>query len=242
MNEMIFTQTANAGLSVTVNNTRIWIDALPGISDAGYSTVSDQLWAQMIGEDTVKNPDLLVFTHCHPDHYSEDLVKKALSQYPGVPLVMPEMHFGQQTLLTGRQVRSSFKGLSLTFLHLPHEGAQYRDVPHYALLIRSGRQVILAAGDTETASEPLGQYLTENGIRVDTAVLPFPWMTLRRGRAFIEDVLQPSHLLINHIPFPEDDKNGYLEAVRRARPLTAHYPDVRFMTRPLQTETVPLLP
>ena len=238
MNDITFTLSANAGLSVTVKNTRIWIDALPGRSIAGYSTLSAQQWEQVFSSEDFINPDLIFFTHCHPDHYSQELAERVRNQYPSVPLVMPEKHFPDQYLLTGKVIRAPFKDVALTFLSLPHEAARYRNVPQYALLIDTGRVTILAAGDTETASDALRDYLTERQLRPDVAVLPFPWITLKRGRAYIEEILRPSHLLINHIPFPEDDRNRYRDAIRHALPEMSRQADLRLMTRPLQKEII----
>lgn len=51
---------------------------------------------------------------------------------------------------------------------------------------------------------------------VDLAVLPFPWVTLPKGRAFVEEVIRPRRLLVHHLPLPEDDLYGYRPATEAA--------------------------
>ena len=48
------------------------------------------------------------------------------------------------------------------------------------------------------------------------AVMPFPWVTLPKGRAFVEEVIRPRHLLVHHLPLPEDDLYGYRPATEAA--------------------------
>lgn len=222
---------SNAGIALELNGHSIWIDALHTNQAAGFSTVSPALWAQV--QALLPPPELIFFTHCHSDHYSRQLTAQALGLWPAAKLILPQQDFAGQLLLSGREVRLSAGGLTLRFLRLPHEGGM--DIQHYGLLLSSGGLHILISGDCETASPVLSQCL--EGIPIDLAVLNFPWLTLRRGRRYLEDVLRPQHLFLYHLPFPEDDVNGYLQAARRAAETTALL-DVRLLSRPLQQETI----
>ena len=229
---------ANAGLSVTINKTRIWIDALPGPTDAGYSCVSDSLWEKMCLSDAFRDPDLICFTHCHKDHFSPLLTAKARGRFPHVPLVLPEQAYADSYLLSGHMVSVPFKDLTLKFVRTIHEGEKYADVPHYAVLITAGGRTVLAAGDTQTAGNSLVSFLEAHEIKIDTAILPFPWITLSRGRDCIREDIRPGHLLVCHVPFPEDDINRYREAVSRSLTECRDPADIRILERPLQTETL----
>lgn len=223
------TLTANAGMVLEWNRHVIWIDALHSGQVPGFSGVSPALWRRMQAE--LPPPELLFFTHCHPDHYSRQMVSEARLLWPGAKLLLPRQDFPDQLLLSGREVRFSIEDLTLRFLRLPHEGGM--DIRHYGLLLSNGSSHIFIAGDCETTGAALSPYLA--GIPIDLAVLNFPWLTLRRGRRYLEEVLRPSHLLLCHLPFPEDDLNGYQKAARRAAEAAA-LPDVRLLTRPLQRE------
>ena len=61
-------------------------------------------------------------------------------------------------------------------------------VPHYgAILEREGFRILLA-GDCAIAAQELADFV--DGASIDLAVLPFPWITLPRGRAFVEQVIR----------------------------------------------------
>lgn len=225
------TLTANAGIVLNLNGHAVWIDALHTSQVPGFSTISPALWKKM--QTSLPPPELLFFTHCHQDHYSQQLVQEAHILWPGAKLVLPQQEFSDQVLISGREVRFSSGSLTLRFLRLPHEGGA--NIPHYGLLLSNNDDRILIAGDCETACPALANCL--DGISIDLAVLNFPWVTLRRGVQFLEEILRPRHLLLCHLPFPEDDINNYLSAARRAAGAVS-LPDIRLLSRPLQKETI----
>jgi hypothetical protein len=227
------TLTANAGVILEWRHHIIWVDALHSGQVLGFSGVSPVLWDQM--RTTLSPPELLCFTHCHADHYSPHLVSEALSLWPNAKIALPRRDFDDQFLITGEETRLSGGGMTLRFPRLPHDGPEYRNVPHYGLLLSDGVSNILIAGDCEPASPSLLDRL--EGRSIDLAILNFPWVTLRKGRRCLEDVLRPRHLLLCHLPFAEDDVNGYLDAASRAAE-AVNLPDVRLLTRPLQREEI----
>lgn len=222
---------SNAGVVLELNGHTVWIDALHIDRTPGFSSVSPALWDRM--RISLPTPDLLFFTHCHPDHYSRRLVREARALWPKVLLALPQREFEDQLLLSGRETRFSDGGFTFQFLRLPHEGPKELDVPHYGLILSDGSFCVLITGDCAPACPVLTEFL--NGLSIDLAILNFPWLTLRKGRQFLEEVLRPQHLLLCHLPFPEDDDNGYLDAARRAAG-EMKLPDVRLLTRPLQRE------
>lgn len=227
---------ANAGISLTFGQVRIWVDAVHQKKTAPFSTVTPTLWEQMQCCAAFKAPDLIFFTHCHPDHYSKLLTEQAKKRWPQAQLILPEPEFDDQLLLRGGGIHFQASGLSFHFFHLPHEGAQYASVPHYGLLLSNGRFQILIPGDCELASPILAQRLTD--VSVDLAILDFPWITLRKGRDFIRQVIRPKHLLVHHLPFVQDDSIGYRRAAEKSAKLLPEIPDIRLLTEPLQIETL----
>ena len=132
-------------------------------------------------------------------------------------------------------MRVSLGTLSLRFFRLPHDGAEFAHVPHYGLLISCGGFHILAPGDCEVASPQLAKAL--EGIPVDLALLDFPWVSLRRGQKFIQEVLRPRHLLVCHLPFAQDETNRYRTVSQRCAQ-RLDVPDVRLLMEPLQCEII----
>lgn len=227
------TLSANAGGALSLGTTRLWYDAMHQQKIPGFSTISPALMASLEETPAFFDPDLILYSHCHPDHFSLPLLTAAHRLWPRAKLLLPEAHFPDQILLNGPS-RLSLAGLELRFASLPHDGAQYAHVPNYGCILRSGDFRVLLTGDCAVASPALGEFV--NGEPIDLAVLNFPWLTLPKGRAAIE-ALRPRHLLIWHLPFERDDRWGYRIAARRAAEKLSSVSDVRLMLDPLQKES-----
>lgn len=226
---------ANAGVSIQLGGHQIWIDALHTQKIPGFSGVTPELWAQLREQEAFRAPDVICFTHCHADHYSRELTLQARSLWPEAKVVLPEAEFQDQILLSGEEVWFTIGALSLRFLRLPHEGEKFAGAPHYGLLLSYGEFRVLVPGDCEVASPLLAKAL--EGIPVDLALLDFPWVTLRQGREFIEKILRPSHLLVYHLPFAQDETNRYRTVSERCAQ-RLDVPDVRLFMEPLQREVI----
>lgn len=233
MSHYTVTLSANAGGALTLGPARIWYDAMHRQQVPGFSTISPALMAALEQTRAFYDPDLILCSHCHPDHCSIPLLKEAQRLWPRAKLVLPEPHLPDQILLEGES-RMSLAGLELRFAPLPHEGAQYAHVANYGCILRSGDFRVLLAGDCAVASPALVKFV--GGEPIDLAILNFPWLTLPRGRAVIESI-RPRHLLIWHLPFQEDDRWGYRLAARRALGKLITIPDARLLLEPLQEET-----
>lgn len=234
MAECKVTASINAGAVFRCGNIRIWCDALHQEKTADFSTLTPSRLEKLWTHPDFASPDLLLFTHCHPDHYSRILTEETLVRYPNVFLALPEKHFPQQIYLCGRRQCMALGNVSLEFCRLPHAGNRYADIPHYGCLIEYDGSRILIAGDCEIAAPELGPFLA--GRKIDLAVLNFPWITLQRGRECIEQILKPAHLLIWHLPTQEDDRGQFRAAAIRCAELLKSIPDVRINLDPFQEE------
>lgn len=227
------TLSANAGGALALGHARLWYDAMHQRKIPGFSTISPALMTALEKTPAFFDPDLILYSHCHPDHFSYPLLSAAHRLWPRAKLALPEPHFPDQILLQGAS-RLSLSGLEMRFAPLPHDGAQYADVANYGCILRSGDFRVLLTGDCAVASPALADFV--DGEPIDLAVLNFPWLTLPKGRAAI-DAIRPRHLLIWHLPFQEDDRWGYRIAARRAVEKLNSVPDIRLMLVPLQQET-----
>ncbi|MBQ7817319.1 MAG: MBL fold metallo-hydrolase [Oscillospiraceae bacterium] len=218
------TLSANAGISIQIGKHRIWVDALHEDKQPGFSAVTPDLYQKILLSDAFCSPDYICVTHCHPDHYSETMLNDAKRRWPNAQLCLP-----------GNGAAVGKEDLTLEFIRLPHEGAQYANVLHYGILIRAEGKHILIPGDCETASPVLAEAVGER--QIDLAILNFPWVTISKGRAFLTQRLKPKHILLCHLPFEEDDVNGFrTSAKRNVQMLTDS--DVRLLSEPLQTQIV----
>ncbi len=233
MSNYSVTLSANAGTALRFGQAKLLIDALHSQKMGVFSSVSPAQWDIMQTHEAFSEPDMICFTHCHPDHFSEDLTAQATRLWPHALLLLPETRFQHQYLLFGRKGSLSCKDISLQFFKLPHEGHEFAAVPHYGFLISHGDVHILIAGDAEIASPALAEAI--NGISIDLALLDFPWLTLRKGRQFIQEHIHPKHLLIYHLPFAQDDCMSYRLAAQNSIPCL-NVPDIRLLCEPFQTE------
>ncbi len=225
---------ANAGVCVQIGKRRIWVDALHQQKQDGFSAVSPQLYDAVMKSEAFAAPEFICVTHCHPDHYSREMAEAASRCWSDAALCIPQPEFDEQILVAEERFAVDSDGLVLEFIRLPHEGAQYADVKHYGILIRAEGKTVLIAGDCETASPVLEKALA--GSSIDLAILNFPWVTLTKGRAFLTRVLKPKKVLLCHLPFEEDDINGFRGSAQRTAQLLDM--DIRLLTEPLQTEIV----
>ena len=212
--DVTVTLSANAGVAIGCGGYRIWVDALHDHKVDGFSTVEPRLQAQMLKTPAFAKPDYICYTHCHPDHFSEELTCEAKKLWPDAKIILPERFFEEQFLVDGEEYLYQDDGISLRFIRLPHEGEIYADVTHYGILIEIGGKHILIPGDCETAWPGLAD--APNDVHVDLALLNFPWLGLRKGRAFLEKVVKPAHSIAYHLPFEKDDVSGYRKAAEKA--------------------------
>lgn len=227
------TLSANAGVALRLGGARIWVDALHQHLVPGFSTVTPELMAAMEAHPDFAAPDLLFSTHRHPDHFSRTLTLRALKRWPLAETVLPEPVLEHQFLLSRPRERLLLPEVTLQFARLPHEGPQYADVPHYGCVLEHEGFRVLIAGDCAVAAPALESFLKEAG-PIDLALLDFPWVTLKKGRRFIREVIRPEHLLVYHLPFREDDIYHYRPAAVKAAGLLVEVPDVRLLWEPLQ--------
>ena len=226
------TLSANAGIAVEIGKNRIWVDALHNRKEKGFSTLTPQLLQQMQAQEPFFHPDAICYTHCHPDHYSRELTAHARKLWPDAALLLPEPEFPDQITVRGSQLEYALQELKLRFVRLPHEGEMYREVNHYGLLLQTGDTNIFLSGDCTVGCEELSAALESMPIHL--AILDFPWLTLKKGREFVQHVLQPACVMLYHLPFSQDDIAGYRNSAVRCQ---QEYPgDVRLLMEPFQTE------
>ena len=205
------TLSANAGVAIEIGGIRIWVDALHDVQVLGFSTLRAQRLRQLWTAEAFQSPDVIVYTHCHPDHYSQQLTAEAHLRWPKARLILPQKEFAEQELVSGDGYTAVVEDVVLHFCRLPHESQHYTiDVPHYGLTITHGTEAILLPGDCAVASPALLPLIARQHFRL--ALLNFPCITLRKGREFIEQHILADHIIVDHLPFAEDDTEHFRAA------------------------------
>lgn len=230
------TLTANAGVMIECGGIKMFCDALHRNKTNSFSTVSPDMQLYMAKSPEFQNADIMFFTHKHPDHYSHFLIERAKLLTPGALLVSPVSDFQNQVLLCETNHDISLGNTHFFFRKLQHDGKQYINLPNYGCLIDFDGFKVLVVGDCVVGEPILAEWLKE--VRVDLALLNFPWLTLRRGRGFIEQYIKPQHLMFYHLPFAKDDKNGFRAAASKSLSLLSAPGDVRLLQDPFQVEMI----
>ncbi len=236
MPNVCVTLSANAGVSVAINDYKVWVDALYGNAEKPFSSMDETLAQRVLHSEEFANPGYICYTHCHADHFCKDLTEEAMRIWPEAKVFLPQQELKKQTLVQGEVYQFSDKALTIQFLKLPHEGRQYQTVKHYGLLLQLPGCNILLPGDCEIAAPALEHAIKD--MKIHVAVLDFPWITLKKGQAFIKDVIKAEHILAYHLPFEEDDTNHYRDSARKAAAILAQTTDVRLLQHPMQTEQI----
>jgi len=232
------TLSCNAGVSIQTAGVTVWLDALSEPGETGFPALTSEQWRALQKCPAFQAPDAILYTHCHPDHYSRALTREALTRWPQARVLLPEPGLEGQIPIRGARGHLALGSLDVEFCRLPHDGRRYADVVQYGYLLTAGGVRILAPGDCPAGcpeAEPL-----VNGDPPDLALLNFPWITLPRGRRFLERCLPGTRLLIFHLPLAEDDRWGYRRAAEQACSRLPWHPDVRLLRAPLQQEELDL--
>ena len=196
------TLSANAGGALQLSEHRVLIDALHKQKVPGFSTMNEDRQNALFIHPEFSEPEWIIYTHCHSDHYSQELTAKAVSLWPNAKLRMP----GTWTETAG--------DMQIACFPLSHDGAGFQNTPHYGILITWRGKNILIPGDCAVADAELLRIV--DGRRIDLAILNFPWLTLRKGRTCLENVLRPGKCVFWHLPFAEDDVSGYRASAEAA--------------------------
>ena len=203
--EISITLSANAGVCICAGNTAIWVDALHSRKVPGFSSVTPELFANIMKSEKFPAPKAICVTHDHPDHFSADLLDEALKHYASAELILPWTTDADSWCIGNMQI---------TCCKLPHDGDRYADLPHYGFLICVEGKNILIPGDCRLCDPALVTFV--GGRTIDLALLNFPWYTLKKARAYVAEHLQPHYTVLYHLPFTIDDCNGYQAVAEKA--------------------------
>lgn len=217
------TLSANAGVAIEIGGKCVWVDALPYIKTEGFSVLNRELVWKIFYEEAMGEPDWYCCTHYHTDHYCMILTDDAEREFKDMKLLLPEEDWGEEYI-------GGDDDITIRFVKLPHDGKQYADELHYGIMIGYMGRNILISGDCAVAHPAMAEAIS--GKRIDLAILNFPWLTLRKGREFVSEYLPDTQILLVHLPFAEDDINGYRAATQLA---VQDNPAIHLLMEPLQS-------
>lgn len=221
----------NEGILIKQNDTKILVDALHDKNNAGFSPVPSSILEDLLlDHKPFDNIDYVLFTHCHSDHFSSSILKKYLIDRSLDGLFLPQnqsKHYNDLSAATSRlnipihylniplYEKQSFalkKGIKLTCFNSVHAGDQFAHIENYCYLIAFDNNSILIIGDADYKSDYFDYVLM--GSKVDTLLVNPLYINNPLGRNVITRI-NPSQLVVYHIPFKSDDAIGFRNMVKR---------------------------
>lgn len=224
--ELLFT--ANCGVILKSDTGTIAIDALHSKRAEPFSTVPEETLRYV--HENVKI-DALLYTHAHPDHYGEEVNRSYIERYhpilimqkhdADIPLVHPHGKFELKKL-----------GLKVEYMRLLHSGEQYQNVVNYGFILTFGGKTFLSLGDASLSAPETADFIA--GRQVDYAFINFPFYTLSSGRETIKNIIKPKEVIIQHLPFSNDDRFSYQSAIEKRSTAPGMPPLRAMLTETLQ--------
>lgn len=206
-----FTLSSNAGFALQLGDKRILVDAF-GVDAGEFDGLDEKLKEEVFKAPSFINPDFVLFTHCHPDHFSYDYTDEFIKRFPQAKLFLPEKKFENQTLVEGRKQSFTFDAIEIIFYELPHEKEETLGVPHYVIEIKYEGKSIVFTGDCAVACDKFSSLF--NGKIIDIFVVDFPWITLNGSLNYVKNILKPKNILVCHLPWKNPD-NRYLNITNK---------------------------
>lgn len=188
-----FTRTASAGGLLELAGSAVLLDAICGGVGPYLPTPPGLL--DFILEH---RPELLAFTHAHPDHLDPSAVQECLYAWGGVPVLGTgevAQALSPWPVTAGEAV--TVGGIRVTPVPSRHIGAAYRGVEHNSILLEGSRRLLFLGDAAPTQWEG-------SGIRPDVLFAPFAYVTTQAGWHIVER-LAPRQLVLLHLPARDND-------------------------------------
>lgn len=203
--------TLNSGLIFSNRDAQLLIDVLHNGADIGFSPFPNILYDNLIHQNGVFNKKSdIVFTHCHPDHFDDNLLKQYRSLYPNnsiyVPQVLSEFCKVTKTSNISRIIQT--KHFTLYAFQTCHEGTIYHNVFHLVYMLDINGAFYIISGDAildNSLYQSISQITHDNigGIFVN------PYQLNNSSNYSFFKKLNSKKIFIYHLPTPEDDIYNY---------------------------------
>ncbi|NMA23953.1 MAG: hypothetical protein GX938_10670 [Spirochaetales bacterium] len=106
-------------------------------------------------------------------------------------------------------------GVKIQSFSMIHDGEEYENVRNLGYLIEIGGRKILHVGDAKPVKENYQKFdLINKGL--DLLIAPFPYVGLPTARRVIEEYIRPKKIVAVHLPYPNLDKFGWIDATMKS--------------------------
>lgn len=188
-------RTANAGVLLALDDAKFLIDGVCREVHPYPATPADI--AQQL------EADVILFTHCHPDHFDPVLAKRLGKPIYGPAQLAEQLSDGvcTDTELTAGKVRVS----AVTTRHMGHYG---KTTQHQSYVLR-GSKTLWFLGD----ASPMEMKKLAAFSKPDVLLVPYPYISTPAAIKLVESLL-PCAVVLLHMPLREDDPEGIWQSAR----------------------------
>jgi len=207
---------ANEGVMIAVDNNKVLIDALFDNPHPNYEAPpKDMLEGMVSGQSPFDNVELVLITHNHPDHFSPSLGALFIENNPNAVFMaavdtvsamkehIKEWERVQDRIISfdlkpGEMAERTVKDIPVKIFRTLHSGD--RESPHNLMyLIKMNGRTIFHEGDSDGKLATFKKLGFEKE-KIDLALVHF-WFPLHpEGERIIQEVLQPEHTGLIHLP------------------------------------------
>lgn len=152
--------------------------------------------------------DVLLFTHCHDDHYDEDTVKEFAKRYVKAHIVAPTK--GRGFLLRGEKGRFKLGAFDIEYLKARHIYVGSLTCDNYVYKVTAGNRSVVITGDTDP--ESLGRITDVFGCDSDVFLINAATFLYEMKRAETTILKSIKNLYVYHLTAEDNDDYGYRKA------------------------------
>ncbi|MDO4719256.1 MAG: MBL fold metallo-hydrolase [Peptostreptococcaceae bacterium] len=251
---MKITLLGNAGIYIEAEGKRILVDGIYKAKGHPFSPLPpDVFWNMKRGVGRYAHADYLLFTHFHPDHYSEEdvidylranAVKKVLlpSRNPQASRLISHMEREEVSFFIFEDRRCKNQPLPsedffVGAFQCRHLGKQYEAVSSLCCSIKLEKKTLLFTGDADYDKRCFEKGLGD--ISVDAVFVNPLFFNHRSGREILREVIRPAKVILYHLPFEKDDKMKFREIVQRDRAKYGEiFPNIAVLQDPQQSLSI----
>lgn len=193
------------------------------------SLPADITWNMKRGVGEYADIDYLLFTHFHPDHYSEEDLTEYLKgnrvrkvflphRSAGIDRLISQMKEGgpsffifEEELCKKQKVR--MPEFSLNAFQCRHLGKDYASVRNLCYILEAEEKTLLFTADADYEGDCFRKAL--KGVSIDIVFVNPLFFNHISGREILSDILCPKKLILYHLPFEKDDRMRFRDLVSK---------------------------
>jgi len=209
---------ANSGIIVEYQEHKLLIDGTPGEIHGYFSGLSDEVLHDLLEgkKPLFRDINILLYTHCHHDHFSPEVTRSLVERNRVNYLMMPDKdshpfvklrdsialcNIGLVLLDIPLGKRAVYRpdGIRIEAFRTMHAGEMYRETEHYCFLVYLGHKAILITGDSDYDPDYFRTILKD--MRIHAVFINPLFLNRREGREAIVESIKPEKIVVCHIPF-----------------------------------------